>query len=396
MSAVSNMTTDLHATDFVGEMPPCEVELGALLRDLFEEPAVHKKAKHREEMVEFRLNKKQKQKNLVAEHRRLEKEMKALVAGARAAAARSGGATDALRELAVEREGLQKQNLALREEILRHEKFKKALLEARDDPMENEESTLLRNTADSGWRVHFDGGEASFHFHPFTRDEFDDRMKLFDAELKSGMASLMLAGTFFGWEMYRVPLVASAVDSKRLVARIRLTKRLKCSLSVHQKMSYTKQKDLSPMIVTPVGWGLRQRARAHTQLLQEFDQDSLVFAHCIPGPEQDLQYVFQVRRAQWELLDGRRKVATSLVITDSEANRRSRDSETSQDKVEWATEGAIHVSVTEVDENSVDVACNYWASCENKLHAEYLMIQWTQFAVWWEQLIVPSNLLLSK
>ncbi|KAG6949854.1 hypothetical protein JG688_00014463 [Phytophthora aleatoria] len=48
-----------------------------------------------------------------------------------------------------------------------------------------------------------------------------------------------------------------------------------------------------------------------------------------------------------------------------------------------------------MDEKSIKVVCDHWASCESKLHAEYLMIQWTQFAVWWEQLTVPSNLLLN-
>ncbi|EEY54830.1 uncharacterized protein PITG_08389 [Phytophthora infestans T30-4] len=142
-------------------------------------------------------------------------------------------------------------------------------------------------------------------------------------------------------------------------------------------MSYTKQKDLSPMIVTPIGWGLHQRGKASTHVLQDFDQDTLVFARDIPGPEKRIRYLFQVRRAQWELADGRRKLTASLAIIDSDANRRS-----------------IQVSVTEMDENSIKVACDHWASCESKLHAEYLMIQWTQFAVWWEQLTVPSNLLL--
>lgn len=54
------------------------------------------------------------------------------------------------------------------------------------------------------------------------------------------------------------------------------------------------------------------------------------------------------------------------------------------------------MAITEVDGNSIDIVCDHWAACQSELHAEYLMIQWTQFSVWWEQLTVPSNLLLSS
>ncbi|ETL89494.1 hypothetical protein L917_11585 [Phytophthora nicotianae] len=379
--------------DLLGDASPCDVELNVTPQSALEDSKARKKARHRQEMVEFRLNKKEKQKRLVAEHQRLEREMKTLVETVRAAAACSSGdsVTDTRQELVVEREALRNQNVALREEITRYEKFKSVVLEASQDRMEKEESNLLPKDK-AGW--HVGEGDTSFYFHPFTRDEVDAEMRRFESELADGMPSLSLAGTFFGWEVYYAPLVASEVDSTRLVARTRVTKRLRCSLDVHTQMSYTKQKDLSPMIVTPIGWGLHQRGKASTHVLQEFDQDTLVFAHDIPGLEKHLRYLFQVRRAQWKLADGRRKLTASLAIVDSDSNRRSRDAD-SHDNVEWATEGGIQVSVTEVNENSIKVVCDHWASCESKLHAEYLMIQWTQFAVWWEQLTVPSNLLLN-
>jgi hypothetical protein len=361
---------------------------------LFEDAKARKKAKHRESMVEFRLRKKQGQQRLVAERRRLEKEMKALVEKVNAAAASSNGAdTNERQQLAVEREALRAQNLALREELTRLEKFEKFVVKASQDPMEKEESKLLSSDEEAGWRVHFDGSNTSFFFHPFSREEFDARMARFDAELTSGKLSLPGVGSFLGWEVYRAPLVASAMDSTRLMARTRVVKRLKCSLDVHMQMSYTKQKDLSPMIVAPIGWGLCHRDEASTQLLQEFDKDSLMFVHSIHSDGKHLRYLFQVRRAQWKLRDGRRKLTASLAITDSEANRQSREADVSQDEVEWATEGGIQVSITEADETSIDVVCDHWASCESARHAEYMMIQWTQLAVWWEQLTVPSNLL---
>ncbi|KAL3670331.1 hypothetical protein V7S43_004642 [Phytophthora oleae] len=355
-----------------------------------------KKARHRQEMIEYRLNKKNKQNKLLTEHRRLERDMKALVDAMKDTAACSGGGRpNPLQELVVERDALRKENIALQEELKRYEKFKTVVLEVSQDPMKREESNLLA-TGDPGWRVDIDGeGGTSFYFNPFTREQVDEEMKRFEAELTGGVASLSMAGTFFGWKVYRAPLVASVLDSSRLIARTRVTKRLRCSLDVHTEMSYTKQKDISPMIVTPIGWGLHHRGKASTQVLQEFDQDSIVFVHNIPGPEKNLRYIFQARRTQWKLLDGRRKLTASLAIIDSDANRRSRDAGNSQDRVEWATEGGIQVSITEIDEDSIDVTCDHWASCESTLHAEYIMIQWTQFAVWWEQLTVPSNLLLN-
>ncbi|KAJ8542596.1 hypothetical protein ON010_g12215 [Phytophthora cinnamomi] len=388
--------------DLLGDDSPTEasgVALDAVLKHALDDPKARKRAKHRAIMVEFRQNKKEKQKQLEAEHLRLERQMKSLVDSVRAAAACNGlgvgggGASDALRGLVVEREALQKQNMALREEIRRHEKLQLVMREASEDPMEKEESKLLSSDKGAGWRVNFEEGE-SFFFHPLTRGEFDATMQRFDAELERGKATLSMVGTFFGWEVLKAPL-ATAADGKSLWVRTRVSKRLRCSLDVHQKMSYIKQKDLSPMVITPVGWGLHKRINVSTQVLQEFDQDAIVFVHNIPGLEKDLRYLFQVRRAQWKLEDGRRKLTASVAITDSDANRRSRNAEGSQDRVEWATEGGIHVAVTEVDGNSIEVVCDHWAACQSQLHAEYLMIQWTQFSVWWEQLTVPSNLLLS-
>ncbi|POM62572.1 hypothetical protein PHPALM_28264 [Phytophthora palmivora] len=309
--------------DLIGGDSPSEtwdVELNTTLNGAIEDAKARKKAKHRALMVEFRLNKKQQQKKLVAEHQRLECKMKVLVDNVRKSAFCSvDGAMDTLQVLAVEREELYNQNMALREEINRYKRFETVVLEARQDLKEREESNLLLHKA--GWCVTFDGpGKTSFFFYPFTRDEVDAAMKKFEADL---------------------------------------------------------------------------RGKASTQVLQELDQDLFVFAHDIPGLDKNLRYLFQVRRSQWKLLDGKRKLTASLVIIDSDSNRRSRDTDASQGKVEWATEGGIQVSVTEVDENSIDVICDHWASCESKLHAEYLMIQWTQFAVWWEQLTVPSNLLFN-
>lgn len=71
------------------------------LKRALEDPKARKRAKHRAVMVEFRQNKKDKQKRLEAEHHRLERQMRTLVDSVRAAAACSsagdGGVSAALR-----------------------------------------------------------------------------------------------------------------------------------------------------------------------------------------------------------------------------------------------------------------------------------------------------------
>lgn len=244
--------------------------------------------------------------------------------------------------------------------------------------------------------VNFDGGETSFHFHPLTRDDFDATMTRFDAELANGMSSLTKADSVFGWEILKAPLTASSLDSKRLLVRARVTKRLRCSLDLFQQALGMQHKYLTPTIASPLGCGLHQRPKVRTEVLQELDEESTVFAHSITGAHKDLYYLFQVRRAQWETQDGRRKLTLSLAVTDSDANRRSRYAEALELSVEWATEGGVHVPVTEIEENLIEVSCDHWASSESKQHVEHLMIQWAQLAIWWEQLAVLSNLLLSK
>ncbi|KAG6617710.1 uncharacterized protein IUM83_09547 [Phytophthora cinnamomi] len=120
----------------------CNGTLGGVL-EMFEYMNKQRKELHRIAMIEFRLNKKHKRKEMQSEHRRLERTMKDLMASVRAAAARvSSGVispsskTTALRELVVTKEFLQKQNAALKEEIKRHEKFRTIVHEARMDPME--------------------------------------------------------------------------------------------------------------------------------------------------------------------------------------------------------------------------------------------------------------------
>lgn len=385
--------TSISVQDFGALLP---LDCDALLNDMPgwtpEDAKKYQREQHRATMVAFRLKKKQRGQKRKDEHRRLEKQMKQLAAEVRRASSNpsSADATRALRELVVEKEDLKKQNRALREEITRHEHLQRVAQEGVDGGSEKEEA-LLPTDGCSGWRVHFENGEPSFYFCPFTRKEFDTSMVHFDAELKSSSKALVSVGTFLGWDVQRLPRTVS-LDGKSM-ARARFSKRIGCSLEEHLRVSVTKQKDLSPVVVTPLGWSLRDRPAISTQVLQQFDQDSLLFLHNIPG-DVHLRYLFQLRRTEWKLPDGRRKLQLSLAVVDSDANRRSREAEGKQDNVEWFTEGGLNVSLTEIDDKSIHVVSDHWVGCHSSLHAEYMLVQWAQFAVWWEQMTAPTNLLL--
>ncbi|KAG7379654.1 hypothetical protein PHYBOEH_011815 [Phytophthora boehmeriae] len=395
VSAINDLFLDPSLT--ITTSIQCDTVLGEVPGWTEEDAKKWKKEQHRANMVAFRLKKKQKKQKLKGEHRRLEKEMEELSKRVHDVAAKrevSGveGVSRALQELVVEREALSKQNLALREEITRHQELQKALMETEE---ETEAATLLPSDEKDGWRVHFPTDAPSFHFYPYTQDEYEAEMQSFDEELSSSVAKMSLVGTFLGWNVYRAPLTVSQTDGTSILARARFSKRLRCPLDVHLQVSATKQKDLSPVIVTPIGWGLKDRPAINTQMLQQFDQDSFLFVHNIPG-EVNLRYLFQLRRAEWKLLNGRRKLTFSMNIVDSDANRRSREAEGPQDNVEWFTEGGLHVSLMEVDDNFIDVVSDHWVSCRSALHAEHMMVQWAQVAIWWEQKTVPSSLLVGR
>ncbi|KAG6617707.1 uncharacterized protein IUM83_09549 [Phytophthora cinnamomi] len=245
-------------------------ELGVSLSLALEHTEKLRKEQHRISMVSFRRNKKQMKMRQQSEFLRLEREMKLLVDAVRDAAACSSSSNakvspdkttnETLRELVVQCELLQNANRALRAEIERHETFQKIVVEARQKSVEMETPALLPQ---SGWRVNLDTGAPSFHFHPFTRAEFDAGMGCFDTELAGSVART---------------------------------------------------------VVTPIGWSIHHRHNVGTQMLQDFGNDCFVFVHNIPGPDKNLRYLYIVQRSQWLLQGGRRRMVLKMAIVDSEAN----------------------------------------------------------------------------
>ncbi|KAF4040286.1 hypothetical protein GN244_ATG07479 [Phytophthora infestans] len=72
---------------------------------------------------------------------------------------------------------------------------------------------------------------------------------------------------------------------------------------------------------------------------------------------------------------------------------RIRAAEEPQPGVKWIDEGGARMKFLEVDDNTIDVNCDTWASCEDELHARHLFIRWAQFACCWSQGMMASKMI---
>ncbi|KAG7397085.1 hypothetical protein PHYBOEH_001299 [Phytophthora boehmeriae] len=346
-------------------------------------------------MVKFRLKKKEEKQRLYDERRRLERQLQQIIKAMQndfdQPTKHHGGRTvTAMQELILEQEALLANNQALRMAVADYEKFKEVVLNEQQIALAEDDSTVFPLDKQPGWRVHFSDDEPSFFFHPLSRAELDAAPNPWNPTVNFPRPEVF-AARLFGWEVYRNPLTKGIAQDTPTLLRVRFSKRLRCPLDAAGIVSRVQERELCPMLVTPIGWGTEHRRKVSMQMLQELDADTRVLVHNIPG-KPSVRYLYVARRAQWKLPGDRRKMGFSMVIVDSDANRRSRDAESTKD-VDWITEGGGYFTLTEIDENTTEVTCEQWVGCESTLHAEYVMIQWTQFTVQWEQAVMSSNLL---
>ncbi|ETO75166.1 hypothetical protein F444_09201 [Phytophthora nicotianae P1976] len=357
-----------------------------------EDKEEQKRRLHRIEMVKFRRKRKAKQDDLRGECRRLEKHAKQVAASVRALASRNAGSStrvNILRELFVEIEDLRQQNGALRKQVSLHTAFKQVLIEAEQDNAQQDESLLPSTDEHSGWRVRFPSGEPSFYFHPFTRDAFDSIMDACTSSLEAE-PTVNLGGEFLGWNVLQAT-ASSTVEDHSLVAKSRFTKRIRCSLLEVDDVMSKEDRNSWPLIVTPMDWS-GVMGRASVQVLQEFDDNTCVLVHNAQGSI-NLRYICLVRRHRWTEREGKRVITYTMRVADSDSNKRSRLAEADEDEVQWITEGGTQLTIAEVDGRTVDVVYDHWGGCESELHAQYLFVQWAHYALRWEQMVLPSNLL---
>ncbi|KAG7397090.1 hypothetical protein PHYBOEH_001304 [Phytophthora boehmeriae] len=369
----------------------CVIAPGATLKWTIDDQTEWKRRKHRATMVEFRRKKKLKTKYLQSEYERLVLEMQRCVDAVQNHAVfeeDDGQVKTKLIKLVLELEELRTQNITLRKAIGSYDAYRALLREVNSFPLGIEEPFVADTSEQEGWWVHFSNGEPPFYFHPFPPEQLTVEINAIEPDLSPNA----YVGTFFGWKAYRETMLPDAAQGSVLPIRVQFNKRLRCSIDDVQKVSCEKEASLCPLVLMPLRWGSHQRNQVSIETLQSFEPDCRIIVINLPGPTH-LRYLCLAQRAQWKLAGGRRKLAFSLRIIDSEANRRSRDAAMSHEGVEWAIHGGAELMITEVDDTTADVSSAHWVSCQNELHAKFLMVQWMQFIVQWEQAVVPSNLL---
>ncbi|OWZ00914.1 hypothetical protein PHMEG_00027794 [Phytophthora megakarya] len=341
-------------------------------------------------MVAFRLRKKEGFTLLRREHSRLERALKRqLAVMQRELSATQGeqGMMSLIRMLIMEKEYLRTQNIALGQVIDNHEAFQKVLAGGMG------ESERLLLSVSKGWWVHFSDNAPSFYYHPISLEEVKTAANPLDPEFAPDLSAKCMTGAFLGWIVHRELTSSKEIwRNTLLTSRVRYTKRVNCSIDMAIQASIERERELRPILVTPIGWSYTQYDKVSTQVLQEIDPQCRVLVHNVPGPT-NTRYTFLTRTEQWELSGERRKMGFSMMIYDSKENQLNRDVKGKQQGVEWATEGWAYFTLTEVDDSTIDVVYDHSVRCQNKIHADCLMVQWTQYVVQWEQVVTACSLL---
>ncbi|KAF4032609.1 hypothetical protein GN244_ATG15541 [Phytophthora infestans] len=391
-----------------------------------------KRQQHREKMVFFRRKKKEQQAELRNLHQQLEQRLQQHLAMQRRAAARAtrdqrpGQAEEkrsAVVHLIAETEALKIENTALRDRIDRHKTLQESVVEAGDglesaatEPTSsissrdgsNSDSSMSGSSLSSGssslshmaslqrgWRVHFSGGEPSFHFHPFSKEQLDAVRQGYDAKLTVS-PPMELVGNMFGWDVERAPLVQHP-SLNVLIARVRYTRRIHCAGgSAHATMDKLDS-DSWPVLTTPELWQRIHNNVGTSQVLQAVDEDTYVIARNTLNPTLGVhvRYLNLVSRRRIQLPDGRRSVNYAMAVVTSDANKRSREAEPEAERrrVHWVNEGGAYMTLTQIDRDTLEVVYDHCSGCMNEQHAQYCVVDWGHIVIRWEQLVTPSRTL---
>ncbi|KAJ8578456.1 hypothetical protein ON010_g751 [Phytophthora cinnamomi] len=331
-----------------------------------------RREQQRRRMVNWRRLKKEKKAEMLQERRILEKELQLRVREARVARDQMqvGSISEAYRQSLVECAALTSENMALREAIQHQATTKNRLQQEAQEfleqlrPVDSTQTIeMLALHGEAEWRVQFPNNEPYFYFTPFTKAEYGDILERSDfADRHPCIATV---GKILGWTVHFNPLTENA-PGESFMARARFTRRLRCSLDESWRILPRLDKNLWPVLVTPRSWELTQSGDMFCQVLQDFSENGHV---------------------DW------REDKYILTIGDSQANARNRDVEGPRDDVQWVLEGGVCITITEMDESTIDVVFDQWAGCLSEKHGRRLYIDWIKFPVDLEQYIVPARLL---
>lgn len=403
-----------------------------------------KRQQHRENMVHFRKKKKAQQAQLRALHRQLEQQLQQHLNGQRRALARASPVRqpnvddmqNALQRLVLEREDLRTENLALREQIVRHERVydligqegaslapgsdagarKKAGSSDDRDGSNSDSSASASSYASSspalgpssssgvlvdpsiggygGRRVFFESGAPSFHYQPFSKQQCDAIKLQYDVRFAARPIGEDV-GTMLGWKVERAPLVRKPEMKNAIIARVWYTKRIRCSPGGVRAAVDNLAAASWPTLIEPALWSKIHTYSVESQVLQVMDPDTYILARNIPGPgagPRFIRYLNLVQRGTEVNAFNQRVLTYNMVVATSPENSRSQAAE--QDEgILWAPFGGAMMQLVEVDDEHFDVVYDHIACCLSEKHAQQQLVDWGSIAVRWEQLVLPSRML---
>lgn len=405
-----------------------------------------KREQHRENMVSFRLKKKEQRSQLKAQHRALETQLKQKLTIQRAAAARGArlaAATysanhrsimtsspvldktfmmhplqQALTDLVTEKEALRGENSALEKQITEHMKLQKMIqkeseLLSSDDEMEQRQhfsealqaaspvqqhdlnfssSPSLFSTTNKGSFVTIEDGGPSFYYEPLSAQDCEATMRRYSQRFDT-TPPRFVAGNMFGWQIERSLTQDAATGA--LFSRVWYTKRIQCPRGNAAALLEKIERDSWNILIQPELYAKIHRADLKSKTLQSLSDDTYVMVRNTFNPQYNLhiRYLNLVVRAEAVTAAGHRALNQYLLIPDSSANRLARDADPHAN-VKWVLDGGAFMSFVQVDNATVDVVYDHFAFCASAQQADFLMIDWGNIVIRWEQLVHPARMLL--
>lgn len=407
-----------------------------------EDDKAWKREQHRENMVSFRLKKKEQRTQLKAQHRALEAQLKQKLAIQRAAAARGArlaSATlsaanhrssvmssspvldksystrplrQAAADLVVEKEALRRENAALATQIDEHMKLQKMiqkeaeLLSSDDeaepagaDPASPEQSNTSASVlapsgvGTKGSFVTIDDGSPAFFFEPISTHDRDHTMRRYRQRF-SETPPKFFAGTMFGWRVERT--LTRDPTSGACFSRVWYTKRIECPGRDAAALLPWIERVSWNILADPLLYAKIHRQDLRTKHLQHFADGSFVAARNTFDPRFGVHFRYLNLVARDDIVDaaGQRRMRQYLLITDSSANRVARAAEP-HTNVKWALDGGAVISLVLVDDTTLEVVYDHFTHCPDTRTADYFMIEWCNIVVRWEHLVYPPNMLVS-
>ncbi|KAJ8574806.1 hypothetical protein ON010_g4403 [Phytophthora cinnamomi] len=242
-----------------------------------------------------------------------------------------------------------------------------------------------------GWWVRFPDGAPPFFFAPLAPEEIAAEANPLGPEFVPDLSAASMVGTLVGWNLYRELSPRGATGG---LQRMRLTKRLNCSINTGLWVAKEYERQLRPVLVAARSSDWTRNDEVFTQTLQEIDSGTRVMVHAISGAV-SVHYLFLDRTVEWKLPDGRRKIGYCMKIIDSKAGRLCRDAEGPREDFHWVNEGWARFMVTEVHDNAIDVVYEHCAAYQSESETTELITHWARFILLWEGFLFPSNLVSS-